>query len=226
MPPFLIPALKFGLPIAAQFFGGLFGGEGRQTKETRQTGTRQDQGFAENFFSDPRAQQFSGNLFNRFENQFDRDLPINEQAIDDFALARTGAVNRGFEGAGRNLQASLADRGLSFSPGPQGVGFGQLAAARGGALADVGGDIARLRFDLPQMQERIRQERFKRALELLRIQPRGQRTDTTRTLDLTTTGEGRSRFGNRFADAIGGAIGGFNFDREEENNIFAPFGPN
>ena len=228
--PALIPALKFGLPLAVGALKGLFGGGNKQSTESTQRGTIQDSGFTESFFNDPRAQQFSGNLFSQFENQLGRDLPVNQQAIDDFGLARAGAVNRGFEGAENNLQASLAGRGLNFSPGPQGVGFGNLAAARGGALADVGGDIARLRFELPQMQELIRQQRLQQASQFLQFQPRGQRTDSTRTLDLTQTGERQGQQGNRFSNAFQGAVGElpsdiFNFGNSEENNIFAPFQP-
>ena len=227
--PLLIPALKFGIPLALGALKGAFGGGGSRTSESTQRGTIQDSGFTNSFFNDPRAQQFSGNLFTQFENQLGRDLPVNQQAIDDFGLARAGAVNRGFEGAENNLQASLAGRGLNFSPGPQGVGFGNLAAARGGALADVGGDIARLRFELPQMQELIRQQRLQQASQFLQFQPRGQRTDSTRTLDLTTRGDANTQQGNPFVNALQGAVGELPpdiFDRQEENNIFAPFGPN
>ena len=219
------------LPAIASGLGGLFGGGSRGNKQTQQSTERRsisDQGFTDSFFADPRAQQFGGNLFSQFENQLGSDLPVNQQAIDDFALARAGAVNRGFEGAGANLQASLAGRGLSFSPGPQGVGFGQLAAARGGALADVGGDIARLRFELPQMQELIRQQRLAQASQFLQFQPRGQRTDNIRTLDLTRTGEatGQQRQGNRFTNALGGFIGALPADTfDDDNDIFAQFQP-
>ena len=206
LPAALIPALKFGLPIASSFIGGLFGGKSKKSTESRQTGTTRDQRLTESFYNDPRAQQFSGNLFSQFENQLGRDLPGNQQAIDNYGLARAGAVNRGFAGAENNLQASLAGRGLNFAPGPQGVGFGNLAAARGGALAGVGGDIAKLRFELPQMQERIRQQRLQQAAQFLQFQPRGERLDNTRTLNLTTRGEQQGRQGNRWADAFGGAV--------------------
>ncbi len=221
------------LPAIASGIGGLFGGGGsskNQTKQSTEQGTIQDQRFTQSFFNDPRAQQFSGNLFSQFENQLGRDLPVNQQAIDDFGLARAGAVNRGFEGAENNLQASLAGRGLNFSPGPQGVGFGNLAAARGGALADVGGDIARLRFELPQMQELIRQQRLQQASQFLQFQPRGQSTDNKRTLDLTRTGQGtgQQQQGNRFTNALGGIIGTLpaGGGGQEENNIIATFRPN
>ncbi len=200
--PALIPAIKFGLPLAIGALKGLFGGGSNRTSESTQQGTIQDQRFTQSFFNDPRAQQFSGNLFSQFENQLGRDLPVNQQAIDNFGLARAGAVNRGFEGAENNLQASLAGRGLNFSPGPQGVGFGNLAAARGGALADVGGDIARLRFELPQMQELIRQQRLQQASQFLQFQPRGERFDNTRTLDLTIRGDAQGPQGNPFANAF------------------------
>jgi len=207
-----IQALLPFLPAIASGLGGLFGGGGGSNSRTQQSterGSIFDQGNINSFFADPRAQQFSGNLFSQFENQLGRDLPVNQQAISDFGLARAGAVNRGFEGAENNLQASLAGRGLNFSPGPQGVGFGNLAAARGGALADVGGDIARLRFELPQMQELIRQQRLAQASQFLQFQPRGQSTDNTRTLDLTRTGDtqGQQQQGNRFTNALGGFIG-------------------
>ncbi len=221
--PALIPALKFGLPLAIGALKGLFGGGSSTNQSSTQRGTISDQGFTESFFNDPRAQQFSGNLFSQFENQLGRDLPVNQQAIDDFGLARAGAVNRGFEGAENNARAQLASRGLSFSEGPQNVAFGTLAAARGGALADVGGDIARLRFELPRMQELIRQQRLAQASQFLQFQPRGQRTDNTRTLDLTNTGERTGQQGNRFSNAFQGAIeelprGIFDLGREGISN--------
>ena len=129
LPAAVAAGLKFGLPLAIGALRGAFGGGSSRTSESRQTGTIQDQRFTESFFNDPRAQQFGGNLFTQFENQLGRDLPVNEQAISDFGLSRAVAVNRGFEGAGRNLQATLAGRGLSFSPGPQGVGFGHYIEA-------------------------------------------------------------------------------------------------
>ncbi len=227
-----IQAILPFLPAIAAGLGGLFGGGGNKNSQTQQSterGTIQDQGFTNSFFADPRAQQFSGNLFSQFENQLGRDLPVNQQAIDNFGLARAGAVNRGFEGAQNNLQASLASRGLGDSPGPVGNAFGNLAAARGGALADVGGDIARLRFELPQMQELIRQQRLQQASQFLQFQPRGQSTDNKRTLDLTRTGEGtgQQQQGNRFTNALGGFISALPAGGgQEENNIFAPFGSN
>jgi len=200
--PLVFPLLKFGLPIVSSFLGGLLGGGSK--KSTKQTGT------TSNFYNDPRAQQFSTDLFDRFESQLGRSLPNSQEALDYYGLARAGAVNRGFAGAENNLQADLARRGLSFSPGPQGVGFGNLAAARGGALADVGGEIARMRYELPMMQERIMQQRLQQASQYLQFQPRGQSTDRT----LQTQG----RVGNRWADAFGGAVAASPFNQSKQFN--------
>lgn len=152
------------------------------------------------------ALPLAGASLNSAMGQLNAPINFDTTALDNLQLQQSGGVNSAFEGAGNNLAASLAARGLTNSPGVQTVANANLQGARAGQLGQIAAGIAQQKFNIPLMQEEIRRNRLQSALATLGLF-RGQTGTETTTGTSRTTGTGATTG----ADGGGwrGLLGGF-----------------
>lgn len=196
--------------LGAKFLGDLLGGnKNKQESTTDRTETldRTSTSSAAPVFN-TEALPLAGASLDTALGQLNAPINFDTAALDNLQLQQGGQVNAAFEGAEGNLNASLAARGLTSSPGVQAVSRANLQGARANTLSGIAANIAQQKFNIPLMQEEIRRNRLQSALSTLGLF-RGQTgTETTTGTNRTTgTSTGISTQGNPFGNALGLAGG-------------------
>lgn len=224
--------LKYGLPFLSGLFGG---GKNEQESTTKQnvdltdTGTSSSSGSRSRTF-DPAALPLINPLVARTLEQLNAPINFDTAALDRLQLIQGDQANAVYEGAGANLAASLAARGLTNSPGVQAVSQANLQGQRANTLSGIAGNIAQQKFELPLLQEQIRQGRIASTLPVLNTfageefdqsgTSTNRRTGTT-TTDTRGTGTGPSGFGagfNNLAQSLA-FNSGYQLPKNISNNV-------
>lgn len=206
--PAIAAGLKFGLP----FLGGLFGGgddrkqETRTTEESEEEFRRQQSGSTQATFGQQGGQLIDPLIQSQLQ-QLQSPIEFDQEAIRNLGFRQSNAINNSFAGAGRNLNASLAARGLNFSPGVNAVSLANLQGSRAAAQGANQANIEQQLFNLPQLRQRMLEERFRGIQNTLGLTRGSEFTsssfgNTNRSLDRTQTGTSGEQGG--FRNAFGG----------------------
>lgn len=209
--------IPFGLiaSLAAPAIGGLFGDRSRE-EQTRNESFNRDESFNRSGTSsaapvfNTEALPLAGASLESALAGLNAPINFDTAALDNLQLQQGGQINAAYEGAERNLAASLASRGLQNSPGVQAVSQANLQGSRAGDFSRVASDIAQQKFNLPLLQDQIRQNRLNSALQALQLF-RGETSTENITGSNKTTGTSKSTGTSTGmgGGGLSGALGGF-----------------